>query len=361
MFHSPVHLTRTISGTLEYPCVRIMGGCVQQPVHRMSAKHIRNAFILLLACLFLTGIVSAAGIQAVSGDIIPLSGYSPTSIQVYLFLTGPNLPVNGVALNDITQRADEGHFTKVQVMGDDSWSYKWNTGNLNGRLDDGTYTVWVVNGPNDRSNLQNAEYGTISVTLGSPTLSAGTSGGVSAASSSPSCSLVITSDPAECSVVVNGEYKGKTPLTVGNLYAGTYTINVTKFGYMPYSTTVRLADGAEATITAFLPPERGTLDVNTTPSGAQVSLDGAVAGISPVTLINVLPGDHNLTISKDGYVPVQQQVTIAAGITSVANVALSPVSPLSALPIKTPGMTVATIAGLCAAAGAVMVFRSRKD
>jgi hypothetical protein len=327
----------------------------------MSAtQQIRNACIVVLACLFLIGIVSASGIRAASGDTIPLSGYSPTSNQVYLFLTGPNLPVNGVALNDITQRADEGHFTVVQVMGDDSWSYKWNTGNLHGRLDDGTYTVWVVNGPSDRSKLQNAEYGTISVTLGSPTISASTSGGVSA-SSSPTCSLVITSDPAECSVVVNGDYKGKTPLTVGNLYAGAYTINVTKFGYMPYSTTVELADGAEATITAFLPPERGTLDVNTTPSGAQVLLDGAVAGISPVTLINVLPGNHNLTITKDGYVPVQQQVTIAAGITSVASVTLSPVSPLSALPMKTPGMTVATLAGLCMAAGAVMVFRSRKD
>ncbi|HEX3001924.1 MAG TPA: PEGA domain-containing protein, partial [Methanoregula sp.] len=266
---------------------------------------------VLVACLFFAATVSAAGIEAVSGETIPLSGYSPTSSQVYLFLTGPNLPANGVALNDITQRADEGHFTVVQVRGeDDSWSYKWNTGNINGRLDDGTYTVWVVNGPNDRSNLKNAEYGTISVTLGKPGISAGISGGVSAGTQSPSCSLVIVSDPDGSSVVVNGEYKGKTPLTVGNLYPGTYAINVTKFGYLPYSTTVELVNGAEATVTAYLPPERGTLAVNTTPDGAGVLLDGAPAGIAPVVLINVLPGEHNLTVTKDGYVTVQQQVSV---------------------------------------------------
>jgi len=316
-------------------------------------------FLLLPALLLLTAVVSGMGIQAVSGETIPLSGYSPTSNQVYLFLTGPNLPANGVALNDITQRADEGHFTVVPVMGDDSWSYKWNTGRVNGRLDDGTYTIWVVNGPNDRSNLRNAEYGTISVTLGKPGLSAGISGGITAGTASPSCSLVIVSDPAECSVVVNGEYMGKTPLTVGNLYPGTYTINVTKFGYMPYSVAVELTTGAEATVTAYLPPERGTLTVNTTPEGAQVLLDGAVAGIAPVTLINVLPGGHNLTVIKEGYVPVQQQVSVEAGLTTPVSLTLSPVSPLQALPIKTPGLVVATLAGLSCAALAVVRLRSR--
>jgi len=324
-----------------------------------ATRKIRRTMIVLVACLFLAATVSAAGIQAVSGETIPLSGYSPTSNQVYLFLTGPNLPTNGVALNDITKRADEGHFTVVQVMGDDSWSYKWHTGNINGRLDDGTYTVWVVNEPNDRSNLRNAEYGTISVTLGKPGLSAGISGGITAGTGSPSCSLVIVSDPAECSVVVNGEYKGKTPLTVGNLYPGIYTINVTKFGYMPYSTVVELTNGAEATVTAYLPPERGTLVVNTTPEGAQVLLDGAVAGIAPVTLINVLPGGYNLTVIKEGYVTVHQQVSVEAGLTTPVSLTLSPVSPLQALPIKTPGLVPATLAGLSCAALAVIRLRSK--
>lgn len=76
--------------------------------------------VFLLACLFLVSCASAGpGIQAYMGDTIPLRGYSPSSPQVYLFLTGPNLPVNGVALNDITRPSDQGGFTVVDVNGED--------------------------------------------------------------------------------------------------------------------------------------------------------------------------------------------------------------------------------------------------
>jgi hypothetical protein len=297
--------------------------------------------IVLLACMLLAGTVSAAGIQASMGDTIPLSGYSPTSNSVYLFLTGPNLPVNGVALNDITRRADEGGFTVVSVDGmNDMWSYNWHTGSVNGRLDDGTYTVWVVNGPNDRSNLQNADYGTISVTLGRPTISITTP-------VQPG-SLVISSVPADASVVMNGDYKGKTPLTVDNLDPGSYTVTISKFGFSPSTGTAAIRSGERAEITATLPPERGTLIVNTTPPGANVSVDGSWAGISPVTLENLLPGNHTVSLAKDGYITAVQQVTITAGTASPLTVALSSLSPLSALPRGMPGLTAGTLLALCA-------------
>jgi hypothetical protein len=89
---------------------------------------------------------------------------------VYLFLTGPNLPVNGVALNNITARADKGHFTEVSVDSDDHGEYQWGTKAIGGRLDAGTYTVWVVNRPLDRSQLAKADYSTISIRLGIPVL-----------------------------------------------------------------------------------------------------------------------------------------------------------------------------------------------
>jgi hypothetical protein len=294
------------------------------------------------------------------GDTVPLSGYSPTSTSVYLFLTGPNLPVNGVALNDITKRADEGGFTVVQVMGeDDRWTYNWHTSSINGRLDDGTYTVWAVNGPNDRSNLQNAEYGTISVTLGRPGLSASTSTGISASTSSRPGSLLVIATPGESSVVVNDQYRGKTPLTLDSLDPGTYTVVVSKFGYTPQTATVRINSGEQAEVTVTLAAERGSLSVNTTPPGANVSLDGIAVGISPGILSDILPGNHTLTVTREGYLPVEQQVVITAGETSPAAITLVPVSPLSSFPLKTPGLTVTTLLALCAAAGAVMYRGSR--
>jgi hypothetical protein len=323
----------------------------------MSRFHKPGMMVLfLLACLLLAGNASAGmGIQAYSGDTIPLSGYSPTSNTVYLFLTGPNLPSNGVALNDMTKLAEDGGFTVVQVNGeDDSWSYKWHTNNINGRLDDGTYTVWVVNGPNDRAHLQNAEYGTISVTLGRPSISI---------SSQPTQavpgSLLIISEPADASVVVNGLYQGKSPLTLNSIDPGTYTVNVSKFGFTPVTATAVIRSGEQGEVTAVLAPERGTLVVNTTPAGANVSLDGTLAGISPVTITNILPGNISVEIAKDGYVPVRHQVTITAGTTSPLEVTLSPSSPLPAFPLKTPGLTAGALLSLCAAAASIGYFRSR--
>jgi hypothetical protein len=61
------------------------------------------ALSLVLVCT-----CASAGIDTTLGNVVTISGYSSASPYVYLFLTGPNLPVNGVALHDITQRADQG-------------------------------------------------------------------------------------------------------------------------------------------------------------------------------------------------------------------------------------------------------------
>jgi hypothetical protein len=55
-------------------------------------------FLVIICCLvFINSVSASREITAYIGDTIPLSGYSYGSSTVYLFLTGPNLPVNGVA------------------------------------------------------------------------------------------------------------------------------------------------------------------------------------------------------------------------------------------------------------------------
>jgi hypothetical protein len=104
-----------------------------------SFFHHSYTMVFLTGCLVLISPVSAsAAIEAYYGDTIHLQGYSCGSPTVYLFLTGPNLPVNGVALNDLSSQADEGHFTTVSVDDNDHWLYKWATNMMNGRLDEGT-------------------------------------------------------------------------------------------------------------------------------------------------------------------------------------------------------------------------------
>ena len=169
----------------------------------------RGAVALIALLVLLSGGIAAGQTQAYLGSVVTLSGYSYTGNVVYLFLTGPNLPTNGVALDNINRRADQGGATQVDVDGNGHWVYPWNTGAPG--LDPGSYTVWVADGPADVSSLSTVDYSTISVILSEPFISAGTSGG--SAPQPRQGSMNLSSTPAGASVVINNVYKGMTPLT----------------------------------------------------------------------------------------------------------------------------------------------------
>jgi hypothetical protein len=274
--------------------------------------------VLIAGILFLAGNAAASpGIQVAMGDDVSLSGYATSGPYVYLFLTGPNLPVNGVALHDISRRADQGGFTRVSVDGDDHWSYTWHTGSIGGRLDEGTYTIWVVSGPNDRSRLAWADYRTLSVTLGKPYVSVDTPaqpGGMN-----------LQSVPDGASLMVNGEYRGKTPLKISGLSPGNYAVTFSRFGFREVATQVTVDPGTIAEVNVTLQPETGTLVVNSTPPGARVLLDGINAGLSPVLLENISADHHTVSLEKDGYTAAVREVRIDAGQVSPVEVSLDPV------------------------------------
>jgi len=304
------------------------------------------AGIVAIGCLLLV-----AGTQGYYlGDTIPLSGNSYGSQTVYLFLTGPNLPPNGVALDNINARADEGHFTQVSVDSNDHWTYKWGTNAVGGSLNAGTYTVWVANGPNDRSHLSTADYSTISVSLGIPSIAVLT----------PSVpgTIVFNATPVEASVVINGVYKGSTPLVLEGVDPGTYTVTLSHFGYRKFSTPIKVESGKLTEVNATLVPETGTIAVNTSPAGARILIDGVAVGIAPVTLTNIAVGNHTLTIEREGYTPIEQPVRVIVDQITATDVALVPVSAYPTIPLRAAGLVPATVLGCCAAFLLVVVYRT---
>ena len=124
------------------------------------------AIVLLLA---LAVPAAGAAITAYPGSVVTLAGTSTGSDTVYLFVTGPNLPADGGRLEspDTPVRSgDAGTFTTAAVGAGDRWTYRWRTGDAG--LDPGTYTVYVVDAPVDRSDLSGHAHTTIPVTLGIP-------------------------------------------------------------------------------------------------------------------------------------------------------------------------------------------------
>lgn len=170
------------------------------------------------------------------GESITLSGKNTDSSNVYLFITGPNTPINGANLNDIQPVVNgaAGSFTQETVNTDNTWSYKWETSNLN--IDAGSYTIYAVGVPADKDNLKNAKYATASVIIKKPFVTAN----ASAATVAKGDKLIITG-------VAEGKPSSVAYWIVGkNLFAyntetvnddGTYEITIAR------GTTQSLASG----------------------------------------------------------------------------------------------------------------------
>lgn len=123
--------------------------------------------MILLACLLVSAAAAAdIEMEGTLGETINLHGVSYVGDKVYLFLTGPGLPDNGVTLTNTDLRADQGQFTVVGVDENQEWSYRWQTSRIMNEIDPGTYTVYVTNEPVDKANLGGtSSYKTLSIYL----------------------------------------------------------------------------------------------------------------------------------------------------------------------------------------------------
>ncbi|WP_292368113.1 PEGA domain-containing protein [Methanoregula sp. UBA64] len=310
----------------------------------MKSRNIIAACCLLIV---LAGLAAASGsVQSYLGNTVKLSGYCSDSSTVYLFVTGPNLPANGVALDNLNRGTDQGGFTPVSVDSNGRWEYNWNPG---GSIDAGTYTVWAVNSQTDKAHLSQAEFTTLSVTLGNPSISIATPAPVPG-------SLDLRSVPDNVSVTVNGNYKGKTPVVVDNLNPGTYQVVFSRFDYEPFSTPAKVESGSITEVTATLVPKTGSLFINTTPSGAAISIDGTPSGTAPVTLNGLAAGNHTVNATLEGYLPSENQVRVVADQTVTTTLELKkptlPGIPGIAAPLS-PAIAVIACLSVIVLAGAI--------
>jgi len=112
------------------------------------------------------------------GEEVKLTGTNSETDYTYLFITGPNLPSTGGSLTDPRKRAvsvvvdpnTEELFTRADVKEDNTWEYKWQTANLN--IDAGTYTIYAAASAANKDQLDNVQYGTVSVIIRKPFVSA---------------------------------------------------------------------------------------------------------------------------------------------------------------------------------------------
>ena len=130
--------------------------------------------------------------------------------------------------------------------------------------------------------------------------------------------LTIVTHPDGASVMVDGQSRGMTPLTL-SVSPGPHTVSI-RSGINERVLPVTVGAGAdivrdlEMTNTPS-PITSGALSVTTDPPGAHVTIDGAPAGASPVT-VDALSAEPHTVIVSGATGSAERTVTVAAGHTA---------------------------------------------
>lgn len=145
--------------------------------------------------------------------------------------------------------------------------------------------------------------------------------------------IIISSHPAGAAVSIDGQPRGVTPVALP-IAQGQHTIDIADAAAgSPQQLVADVAGGVEwrrHVVLAPTPSSTGALRVETARPGAEVFIDGAPSGQTPVAIADVTVGEHVVEV-RTAMGRVSRRVTVEAGMT--ASLVLgdeAPGAPLSA-------------------------------
>lgn len=127
-----------------------------------------------------------------------------------------------------------------------------------------------------------------------------------------------TSSPTGAALWVNGTNTGlSTPCTYNTNLLQTYNFTLKKTGYVDYNSTFTLVNsGVTTTVPLATMTGLGSLAFSTTPTGAQIWIDGVNSGVATNgTIPDLLPGSKSYSLRKVGYLWANGTTTVVSGST----------------------------------------------
>jgi Protein kinase domain/PEGA domain len=175
--------------------------------------------------------------------------------------------------------------------------------------------------------------------------------------------IVVRSTPANAGVIVDGEWRGRSPLTLEDVPLGKHTIRIVHQGYVAQNTSVALSSGdslGEVNVSLAReasrpsrsstrqpsrsrprspspPPSKpaatpaptsaltGALYVDSRPRGARIYVDGRAVGTTPMQLSKIDIGSHVVRLELAGHQTWTSAARVVAGSTAKVTGSLEPV------------------------------------
>ncbi|WFN35368.1 PEGA domain-containing protein [Methanogenium sp. S4BF] len=162
----------------------------------------------------------------------------------------------------------------------------------------------------------------------------------------------ISSTPAGATIYLDGTYAGISPRVISDIPTGKHTIALKLDGYYDWNTEIEVVQGKTVTISAKMEkseiPYDGSINIQSTPSNAEVYVDDVFKGYTPLIIRELGPANYHINLKLEGYqdwdasvdVSVDEQEKISANLYPSAGTSpsetttpLSPVIPVIALGI----------------------------
>ena len=125
-------------------------------------------------------------------------------------------------------------------------------------------------------------------------------------------SISINSKPAKAKIFLDNKEVGATPETITDLNPGKYTVEVRLDEYELWTEIVDVEAENENILTAVLQKKTGSISIKSTPSKAQIFLNGDEAGTAPRILSDLIPGKYTVEVMMNNYEVWSESVDIAA-------------------------------------------------
>ncbi|MFA4876557.1 MAG: PEGA domain-containing protein [Methanoregula sp.] len=152
-------------------------------------------------------------------------------------------------------------------------------------------------------------------------------------SPAPGGAINVYSNPSGAVAILDGGAQQNTPAEFAPVATGTtHTIQVTYSGYQTYTTTVYVSTPNAFTVNANLvpippSPSTGSVSVSSSPSGADIYVDGQYMAFTPAVIPGLSPGSHTIRLQKAGYDEFVTTVRVIAGQRTPLSVTLGNLPP----------------------------------
>ncbi len=139
-------------------------------------------------------------------------------------------------------------------------------------------------------------------------------------------SIRVSSIPNGALVSLDGQNGQMAPWIYGDVPVGIHMVQAYLSGYSPYTTQVSVEPGQTSNVEAGLIPlgSVGTLQVISSPGGADLYVDDVYKGKTSLTVGNLASGNHTVVLKLFGYQDLTGKTTVEQGQTTILSLVMTP-------------------------------------